>query len=105
MGRNPIDLAIGIGLIVIGILLVLGKLGLGAVLPYLGVVLIVVGVLILFGMLPAGTLIGIATLVVGILLVIGFLDLPRDIARYMWVINLVAGIVLIVLGVQKLARG
>lgn len=105
MGRSLLDLAIGIGLIVVGLLLILGKWGVGAILPYLGIVLIVVGILILLGTLAAGKLIGVASLVVGILLVMGFIDLPRDIQQYMWIVNLVAGIVLLVLGIQKLVRG
>lgn len=105
MGRSLLDLVIGIGLIVVGVLLILGKWGLGAILPYLGIALIVLGVLILLGVLAAGKLIGIASLVVGILLVAGFLQLPKDVREYMWIVNLVAGIVLLVLGLQKLVRG
>lgn len=105
MGRSVIDLIIGVTLIVIGALLVLGEIGLGAILPFLGIILIVLGVLILIGTLPASKLIGVVALIIGILLAIGFFDLPREITQYMWIVNLVAGIVLIVLGIQKLVRG
>src|SRR5687768_17524930 len=105
MGRSLVDLIVGIGLIVVGALLCLGELGIGFILPYLGIVLIVVGVLIILGALPSSKLIGIVSLVVGIMLVAGFLDLPKEIVEYMWVVNLVAGIVLIVLGIQKVLHG
>lgn len=105
MGRSLLDLVIGIGLIVVGVLILVGRFGIEAILPYLGIVLIVVGVLILLGTLAAGKLIGIVSLVVGILLVTGFLNLPREMQQYMDIVNLVAGIVLVILGIQKLIRG
>jgi hypothetical protein len=105
MGRSVLDLVVGIGLIVIGILLVLGKLGIEGLLPYAGIVLIVLGILILLGTAPGGNLIGIVVLVVGILLVAGFLPLPKEIREWMWIVNLVMGIVLIALGAKKLMRG
>lgn len=100
--RGAVDLIVGIALIVVGVLMVVGRLGLEGLLPYAGIVLIVLGILVLVRTLAGGALIGIAALVAGVLLVIGFFDLPREIEDWMWVVNLVAGIVLIVLGVRRI---
>jgi hypothetical protein len=102
MGRSTLDLVIGIGLIVIGILLVLGKLGLGGLLPFAGIVLLVAGILMLLGKLPGSGLLAIVCIVTGALLMSGFLSLPSEIAQYMWIVNLVMGIVLIIMGVGRL---
>ena len=104
MTRSTLDIIIGIVLIVLGILLCLGKLGLGGLLPFAGIVLIVLGILVLIKTLPGGMLIGVVCLVIGIVLATGFLSLPREIREFMWIVNLVAGIILIVLGVKKLMR-
>ena len=104
MGRSTADLVIGILLVVVGILLCLGKLGLGGLLPFAGIVLIVLGILMLLGTLGGGTLLAIACLAIGILLAAGFLPLPKEVREVMWIVNLVAGIVLIVLGAKRLMR-
>jgi hypothetical protein len=104
MARSTLDTVLGIALIVIGILLCLGKLGLGGLLPFAGIVLIVLGILVLINTLPGGKLLGIVCLVVGIILAMGFLSLPKEIQDYMWIVNLVAGIILIIMGAKKLMR-
>jgi hypothetical protein len=102
MTRSTLDLVVGILMIVLGILMCLGKLGVEGLLPYAGIVLIVLGILILIHTLPGSLLLGIVALVAGILLAVGFFDLPKEVREYMWIVNLVVGIVLIVLGIQKL---
>ena len=101
------DLVIGIALIVVGALLLLGYWTVGWLLPYLGIVLIVAGILMLLGKLAGGMLVGILALVFGILLVLNFIDFPGDMKDFMrnamGIINLVAGIVFVVLGIMKLA--
>lgn len=102
MARDTTNTIIGVVLIVIGLLMVLNKLGIGDFLSYAGIILLVVGILILIGTLAGGTLLGIVVLVIGILLVAGFLDLPREIRDHLWIVNIVLGIVLIFFGVQRL---
>jgi hypothetical protein len=104
MARNTLDTVLGILFIVFGILMVLGKFGIESLLPILGIVLIVAGILILMGKLPGGTLVGVAILVIGILLAGGFLhkSLPDPLRDVLWVINIALGIILIILGVQRL---
>lgn len=102
MKHSAVDLVVGIALIVVGVLMVIGKLGLDPLLPYAGIVLIVLAVLVLVRTLPGGALVGISALVAGILLVVGFFRLPSEIREWIWVANLVAGIVLIVLGVRRI---
>jgi hypothetical protein len=102
MARDTGSTVIGVLLIVLGLLLVLGKLGIGGLLPFAGIVLIILGILILIGTFPGGTLVGIACLVIGVLLAAGFLPLPKEIAQSLWIVNIVLGIILIVFGVQRL---
>lgn len=102
MTRSTLDLVVGIIMIVLGVLMAIGKLGIQGLLPYAGIVLIVLGILILIHTLPGGLLLGIVALVAGVLLAIGFFDLPKGASDIMWIVNLVIGIVLIVLGVQRL---
>ena len=104
--KDPLTLVVGIGLIVIGALLVLERFTLGPLLDIAGLVLLVLGILILLKVLPGGTMIGIVALVLGIVLMANIVQFPReirdDIAAVMDIVNLVAGIVCIVLGIMKL---
>ena len=102
MVRSTLDLVVGIVMIVLGVLMLIGELSLGALLPYAGIVLIVLGIIILIGKLPGGLLLGLVSLIAGILLVANFFDIPKEFAQVMGIINLVIGIVLIVLGVMRL---
>lgn len=102
MGRSTLDMVIGIGLIVIGALLCLGKLGVGGLLPFAGIVLLVLGIVMLLGVVAGSTLLAIVCIVVGVLLMAGFLSLPKAIGDIMWIVNIVLGIILIILGVQRL---
>lgn len=99
---NTLNLVVGIVMIVLGILMCIGELGIQGLLPFAGIVLIVLGVLILLHTLPGSMLLGLVALIAGILLAVGFFDLPAGIREYMWIVNLVIGIVLIVLGIQRL---
>ncbi len=103
--RDPLTQAIGIALIVFGVLLILGEFRLQALLPIAGIVLLVLGILVLVKTLPGGNLIGIAAIVIGILLLEGFVDLPnkvRDVTDpVLRVVNIVAGVLLIVLGIPR----
>jgi uncharacterized membrane protein HdeD (DUF308 family) len=102
MTRSTLDLVVGITMIVVGVLMAIGRLGLEGFLPYAGIVLIVLGVLVLVHVLPGSVLLGIVALVAGILLAVGFFEIPQGIREYMWILNLIVGIVLTVLGVQRL---
>lgn len=94
-----LDTIIGIGMIVLGLLVFLGELGVGFLLPILGIVLVVLGVLMLLNVVAGGTLVAVLTLVAGLLLYLGFLDLPSIVIRSL---NIVIGVVLIVLGILQL---
>lgn len=104
--RDPMTLIVGIGLIVIGALLVLGRFSLGIFLDVAGIFLLILGILILIRVLPGGTPIGVAALVLGIILMANVVAFPKDlrddIARVMDVVNLVVGIVCIIFGILKL---
>ena len=104
--RNPLDLAVAIALIVLGILLLVGRFSLGALIPLAGVVLIVLGILVLIRTLPGGPLLGAVALVLGILLVGNWIDYPRSVDRSirsaMDIINIVAGVICLILGVLKI---
>jgi len=102
MTRSTLDVVVGILLIVFGILMVLGWFGIGALLGYLGIILIVLAILILIGKLPGGMIVGVIALAIGILLVAGLLDLPFLSRDVMKIVNIVLGVVLIVLGIQRL---
>lgn len=102
MHGNRHHLIIGIILIVLGVLLVLGRLGIAGLLPFAGIVLIVLGILILLRILAGGTLVGILSLVVGILLQGHFLSLPNAIGQFLWLVDLVLGIILIITGIQRI---
>lgn len=106
MARTTVSTALGIALIVLGVLLVLGEFQLQSLLPFAGLALIVLGILVLVKTLPGGLLVGVVALVVGILLLEGFLGLPKDLRQtldpFLRIINLVAGILLVILGVQRL---
>lgn len=95
-------LAIGISLIVLGALMLLGRFGVGDILPFLGIVLIVAGILLLIKVVPGGLLVGVVLLVLGLLLQFNWVDLPKGFGQVLDLVNLVAGIILIVLGALKL---
>lgn len=100
MAAKGLDLALAIALIVIGILVILpGWLGLGGIASIMGIVLIVLGILMLVDVLPGGTLWGVITLVIGLILQFGWLDFPSVAIR---TLEIIAGIVLLVMGVLKL---
>ncbi len=98
---NTMNLVVGIVMIVLGVLMCIGELGIQALLPYAGIVLIVLGILILLHTLPGSMLLGVVALIAGILLAVGFFELPSGVREYMWIVNLVVGIVLIVLGIMR----
>jgi uncharacterized membrane protein HdeD (DUF308 family) len=104
---NTMNLVLGIALIVVGALLLIGQFSLGELLPFMGIVLLVAGILMLLGTIPGGKLIGIVLTVLGILLLANFIDFPDAISdamrAVMGIINLVAGIILVILGIMKLA--
>lgn len=104
--RDVLTLAVGITLIVFGILLIIGSFTLERLLPLAGIILTVLGVLILARTLPGGTLIGIVALVIGLLMLQGLLDLPggfRDATKgLLRIINVIAGVILLVLGISKI---
>lgn len=100
---NKQSMILGIVLIVLGALLLLNKIGLGSLVPFIGIVLIVVGILMLLGKIGGGTVLGIVVLVLGILLQGRWIGVPGIASDVIATANLVIGIVLIVLGVLKLA--
>lgn len=99
-GRSPL---LAVILVVLGAIILLGKLSIGFLLPYAGIALIVVGVLILLKAIPGTLLVGVVVLVLGILLQGHWLALPKGTGALLGTIDLVVGIVLVVLGVLKLA--
>jgi hypothetical protein len=108
MSRDTLSMAVGVGLIVLGVLLILGELTLRPLLNFAGIVLIVLGILVLLKTLPGGLLVGIVALVVGILLLKNILPLPDDFMRASGdafkIINIVAGAVLVALGIARLSH-
>ena len=109
MARDTLSTVLGIALIVFGLLLILGEFQIQALLPFAGIALIILGILVLAKILPGGLVIGIAALVIGILLLEGLLDLPRSIRDVtdpvFRIINIIAGVVLLALGIGKLRSG
>lgn len=105
MARDSLSQAVGIVLIVFGILLLVGSFSISSFLPYAGILLIILGVLILVNVLPGGLLLGVAVLIVGILLVQGLVSLPKELrelrASLTLIINIVLGVILLLLGIQK----
>lgn len=99
MAAKGLDLAIAIALIVLGLLVLLGELGVGGLIPIMGILLIVLGILMLINVVPGGTLFGVLTIVLGILLYGDFIGLPGVVTQ---AINLIVGVVLLVMGVLKL---
>lgn len=99
MAAKGLDLAIAIALIVLGLLVLLGELGVGGLIPIMGIVLIVLGILMLINVVPGGTLFGVLSLVLGILLYGDIVGLPDVVTQ---AINLIVGVVLLVMGVLKL---
>jgi hypothetical protein len=93
------DQIVAIGLIVLGILVLVGELGVGFLLPILGIVLVVLGVLMLVNIVAGGTLVGVLTLVAGLLLYLDYVPLPDIVTQ---ATNLVVGVFLLVLGVLQL---
>jgi hypothetical protein len=102
MRPNPANLVIGILLVVFGALLVLNRIGLGPFLPYAGIVLVILGALMLARVVAGGTLVAIVSIVAGALLMSGFWSLPRPVGDWLWVVNMVLGIILLVFGIQRL---
>jgi phosphoglycerol transferase MdoB-like AlkP superfamily enzyme len=92
--------AVGIGLLVLGLLTLLGELSVGFLLPILGIVLIVLGALMLLNVVGGGTLFGVITVVLGVLLYIGRLGVPSVVERS---INLIVGVLLVIMGIARLA--
>ncbi len=101
MAAKDLDLAIAIALILLGALVLLGRFGIGALLPVLGIALIVFGILILVDVLTGTRTTAIIVIVLGLLLYLDILDVPREITQ---VIDIIIGVVLIVLGVMQLQR-
>lgn len=97
---------VGIAFIVVGVLLLLGRFSLGWLLDVMGFALIVLGVLILVNVLPGGMPLGLLALILGILLLANILEFPRELreplGRFMDLLNLVAGVILIVVGALRL---
>lgn len=94
------DLILGIVLIVIGALMLLGKLGIPFLEEILGIAALVVGILILIGRVGGATWMGVALVVVGVLiLATRFLDFITGTVAD--IINIVLGIILVVFGILK----
>lgn len=108
MSRDTLSTAVGVGLIVLGVLLILGELTLKPILSFAGIALIVLGILVLLKTLPGGPLVGIVALVVGILMLKDIIPLPEDFARTsnqaFTIINVVAGAILVAIGVMRLTH-
>lgn len=94
-----LDTIIGLILLVLGVLVLLGELGVGFLLPILGVVLVVLGALMLLNIVSGGTLFGIVTIVVGLLLYLDQIGVPGPVSQ---AINLIVGVVLVVLGILQI---
>lgn len=94
------DLVVALLLIVLGVLVLVGELSVGPLVPILGIILIVLGVLMLLGTVGGGTVWAVVFLVLGILLQLDWLDLSRQLTR---VLNLAVGIALLVFGAMRLA--
>ncbi len=103
---HPVPMAdsklLGVILIVLGALLLLGYFHI----PYLewvvGVGLLVVGLLLLTGRMPGGTILGVVGIVLGILVLLGRLDSFVDAAGDVWrIVTTVVAVLLIVFGAMK----
>lgn len=103
MRSSPLDLAVGILLVVFGILLVVNRVGLGPLLPYAGIALVILGALMLARALPGGILLAVLALVAGAILVGGFWSIPRAVGDWLWMVNLALGVLLLVFGIKRLA--
>jgi hypothetical protein len=105
---SSLNLVVGIILIVLGVLLILDKFTLNALFPYAGIVLLVGGILVLIRVLPGGNFLGIVAVVIGVLMLRGFLDQPNPGGRaaggFWTVLNVVAGAILLALGIGRLRR-
>jgi len=108
MSRDTLSMAVGVGLIVLGLLLILGELTLKPILNFAGIILIVLGILVLLRTLPGGVLVGIVALVVGILLLKDLLRIPTDFGRgssqAFTILNIIAGAILLALGIMRLSH-
>ena len=106
VARDTVSLVIAIALIVFGVLLILGEFAIQSLLPFLGILLIILGILILVKVVNGSMLIAIVAIVVGIVLLEDLVpfskDLRETLAPVMRVINIIAGVILVVLGIQRL---
>lgn len=98
---SKLDMIIGIGLLVLGVLVLLGEFAIGSMLlPVIGIVLIVFGALVLLDVVGGGTLVAILSIVFGILLATNFVELPNLVKQS---INIIVGVLLILMGIGRLA--
>jgi hypothetical protein len=92
------DQVLGIVLIVLGLLIALGKLGLGFLVLVGAVAAIVVGILVLLGKSKGSQAFGIALIVAGALV----LGSPYFLFGITFIVNIVVGILVAVAGLLKL---
>lgn len=98
------DQVAGIVLVVLGILVLLGYLG-GLIILVGAIALIVYGILILIGKAGGATWVGVLCLVLGILLLGPRIPFVSDlVGGAAHILVIIIGVILLVLGILKLAR-
>ncbi len=97
---STMDTAVGIVLVVVGALGLLGQIGLGWIVTVAAVAAVVVGILMLLGKMQGRTTFAIVLLVLGLLLL--FPDVLGIGKTLGGIIEIVAAVLLLVLGVLKL---
>lgn len=98
---STMDLVVGIALLVLGILVLIGRIGIPYFSLILGIIVLVVGILMLFGRLSGAKWLGVLLTVLGVILL--FTDYLGGVVRVLETISeVLIGVVLIVLGALKL---
>ncbi len=97
---STMDTAVGIVLVIVGALGLLGQIGLGWIVTVAAVAAVVVGILMLLGKMQGRTMGAIVLLALGILLL--FPDILNIGATLGGIIEVVAAVALVILGVLKL---
>lgn len=103
MGSN-LNTAVGVTLIVVGLLVLVGRFSLSPVFFLAGLILLVLGILVLAKKLPGSNWLGIGLLLVGLLLLWPGFKVPSALQAVFDALEIVIGIVLIVFGVLRLTR-
>ena len=94
------DLALGIIMLVLGILVVTGNLTLGPIVWVAAIILIIVGVLMIIKTLPGGMILGIVAIALGALLLIP--TFSKSLQPIFYNLHIIVGVLLIVFGVLKI---